>query len=52
MLLDAARQYAVQQGWKRIDVTTPPLPAFQSTLAFYEREGFTITGGRKLKTML
>ncbi|MCG8080274.1 MAG: GNAT family N-acetyltransferase, partial [Candidatus Thiodiazotropha taylori] len=24
-------------------------PQFDKTLAFYEREGFAITGGRKLK---
>jgi hypothetical protein len=28
------------------------LPAFERTLTFYEREGFAITGGRKLKTLL
>lgn len=52
MLLDAARFHAEQRGWKRLEVTTPPLPAFDKTLAFYEREGFTITGGRKLKISL
>ncbi len=30
-------------------MTTPPLPPFEKTLAFYEREGFAIAGGRKLK---
>jgi len=39
-------------GWKRLEVTTPPLPQFDNTLAFYEREGFAITGGRKLKLAL
>jgi len=29
-----------------------PLPQFERTLGFYEREGFTVTGGRKLKTAL
>jgi hypothetical protein len=33
-------------------VTTPPLPPFEKTLAFYEREGFAIAGGRKLKVAL
>jgi hypothetical protein len=40
------------RGWKRLEVTTPPLPQFEKTLAFYEREGFAITGGRKLKVLL
>jgi len=39
-------------GWTRLEVTTPPLPQFDKTLAFYTREGFSITGGRKLKVVL
>ena len=37
---------------KGLEVTTPPLPQFDKTLAFYEREAFAITGGRKLKVVL
>lgn len=48
-LLDEAKSFADQRGWSRLEVTTPPLPLFQRTLAFYEREGFCVTGGRKLK---
>lgn len=48
-LLDAARAFAAARGWTRLEVTTPPLPEFDRTLAFYEREGFAITGGRKVK---
>jgi len=48
----AARAFGASKGWTRLEVTTPPLPAFERTLAFYEREGFAITGGRKLKTLL
>jgi len=51
-LLDHARMFAASRGWKRLEVTTPPLPQFDRTLAFYEREGFAITGGRKLKLAL
>lgn len=47
-LIEALRALGVQRGWKRLEVTTPPLPEFQGTLAFYEREGFAVTGGRKL----
>lgn len=47
-----AKSFALARGWKRLEVTTPPLPQFERTLAFYEREGFSITGGRKLKTLL
>lgn len=48
-LLDEVKAQGVSRGWKYIEVTTPPLPEFDKTLAFYEREGFRVTGGRKLK---
>jgi GNAT superfamily N-acetyltransferase len=47
-LLAAAREHGRHQGWSRLEVTTPPLPAFDRTLAFYEQEGFALSGGRKL----
>ena len=51
-LLDAVRAHGREAGWSRLEVTTPPLPAFGRTLAFYEREGFAVAGGRKLRTPL
>ncbi len=51
-LLCEARSFGTARGWKRLEVTTPPLPQFDKALAFYEREGFAITGGRKLKVAL
>lgn len=48
-LLSHAKHFATSKDWSRLEVTTPPLPQFDKTLAFYEREGFAITGGRKLK---
>lgn len=51
-LLEQAKSFGRARGWKRLEVTTPPLPQFDRTLAFYEREGFAITGGRKLKVAL
>jgi GNAT superfamily N-acetyltransferase len=48
-LLDGAKEFGAQRGWTRLEVTTPPIPQFQRTLAFYEREGFAISGGRKLQ---
>lgn len=48
-LLDALRAHAVHCGWRKLEVTTPPLPEFRDTLAFYEREGFAVTVGRKLQ---
>lgn len=51
-LISEATQFAQARRWKRLEVTTPPLPQYDKTLAFYEREGFVITGGRKLKLAL
>jgi GNAT superfamily N-acetyltransferase len=48
-LIGAARRLAHSRGWRRIEVTTPPLPQFDRTMEFYRREGFTVSGGRKLK---
>ncbi|MEF3074775.1 GNAT family N-acetyltransferase [Methylobacter sp. Wu1] len=51
-LIDRARELAAVKEWTRLEVTTPPLPQFERTLEFYGKEGFTITGGRKLKAGL
>ncbi len=51
-LLDKAKDFGRSRGWKRLEVTTPPLPEFNKTLSFYEREAFEISGGRKLKVLL
>jgi len=51
-LIQAARAFGRTRQWKRLEVTTPPLPQFERTLAFYEREGFSVAGGRKLKMAL
>jgi len=51
-LLAAAAGYARQRGWQRLELCTPPLPAFERSLRFYERYGFEVTGGRKMKYAL
>jgi GNAT superfamily N-acetyltransferase len=51
-LLDAAADLARERHWRRLEVCTPPLPAFARSLAFYERHGFAVTGGRKLKRIV
>lgn len=51
-LVSQAKSFGTSRGWCRLEVTTPPLPEFDRTLAFYEREGFSVTGGRKLKVSL
>lgn len=52
LLLNHAKSFGKNMGWKRLEVTTPPLPQFDKTLAFYQRESFAITGDRKLKAVL
>lgn len=51
-LLEQARRLGHLRGWRRLEVTTPPLPQFDRTMAFYQREGFSLYGGRKLKLEL
>ncbi len=51
-LVSQAKAFGASRGWSRLEVTTPPLPQFVRTLVFYEREGFSITGGKKLKVAL
>jgi GNAT superfamily N-acetyltransferase len=51
-LMEQATTFGKTRGWTRLEVTTPPLPQYEKTLAFYEREGFVITGGRKLRRAL
>ncbi|MCG8429273.1 MAG: GNAT family N-acetyltransferase [Chromatiales bacterium] len=48
-LLNKAVTFAQTQGWQRLEVTTPPLPEFSRTLAFYQTRQFDISGGRKLR---
>lgn len=51
-LLDAVTALAREKGWRRVEVTTPPLPAFDATLAFYQGRGFVVAGGKKLCTII
>lgn len=51
-LLDKAKALGQARAWTRLEVTTPPLPSFDKTLAFYQTQGFAVTGGRKLKSFL
>ena len=41
-LMEQAVTFGKARGWTRLEVTTPPLPHFEKTLAFYEREAFAI----------
>ncbi|GJL53339.1 MAG: acetyltransferase [Nitrospirales bacterium] len=52
MLMVAVKEYGKQKSWKRLEVTTPPLPTFRRTFSFYQKVGFDVSGGRKLKVLL
>jgi GNAT superfamily N-acetyltransferase len=51
-LMQAAKEYGRSKGWKRLEVTTPPLPEFDRTFHFYETHGFDVAGGKKMKVLL
>ncbi|HET7059537.1 MAG TPA: GNAT family N-acetyltransferase [Nitrospiraceae bacterium] len=51
-LLTEAKRVGTTKGWRRLEVTTPPLPQFERTMAFYQRQGFNISGGRKMRADL
>jgi GNAT superfamily N-acetyltransferase len=41
--------FARSKSWKRLELCTPPVPEFDRTVAFYQANGFEITGGYKMK---
>ncbi len=51
-LLTKATDFGKIKEWRRLEVTTPPLPQFERTLTFYQANGFEVSGGRKLKIPL
>ncbi len=51
-LIEAAVDYADNMNWKRLELCTPPLPAFEKTVEFYQSNGFDITGGHKMKRII
>ncbi|MDE3021686.1 MAG: GNAT family N-acetyltransferase [Pseudomonadota bacterium] len=51
-LVNAVKAYGKHKGWKRLEVTTPPLPEFDRTFSFYEKQGFSVAGGKKMKIPL
>jgi len=49
VLLESVLKLAKDEDKIRIELTTPPLPAFEKSLDFYLKNGFEITGGKKVK---
>jgi len=52
LLFEEAKKFGLKKGWKRLEVTTPPVEKFSRTLKFYENVGFSVSGGRKMKVLL
>ncbi|OHU87774.1 MULTISPECIES: GNAT family N-acetyltransferase [Pseudoalteromonas] len=51
-LLQSVVKLAKQQGWKRLELCTPPLPQYKGTVEFYKSNGFEVTGGHKMKHVI
>ncbi len=52
MLIEQVKNYGKQHKWSCIELCTPPLPEFESTLNFYQKNGLTPVGGRKMRQAL
>jgi GNAT superfamily N-acetyltransferase len=50
-LIAAARTHGIRHGWRRLDVTAPPGPAWERSVRFYEKLDFVFTGP-KLRLVL
>ena len=51
-LIEQVKQYGVQQDWSCLELCTPPLPEFERTLNFYQKNGLMPVGGRKMRQAL
>jgi len=52
MLIEQVKEFGKQQGWSCIELCTPPLPEFERTLNFYQKNGLIPVGGRKMRQAL
>jgi len=52
LLLDQVRLYGIKENWSCIELCTPPLPEFEASLRFYQKNGLVPVGGRKMREML
>lgn len=48
-LITAVRDHAQAHDWACIELCTPPLPQFERTLEFYQANGLSPVGGRKMR---
>jgi len=52
MLIEQVKEYGHQHHWSSIELCTPPLPEFERTLNFYQKNGLIPVGGRKMRQYL
>jgi GNAT superfamily N-acetyltransferase len=52
MLVEQVKKYGKQHDWSCIELCTPPLPEFERTLNFYQKNGLIPVGGRKMRQAL
>lgn len=52
LLLKEVYAFGNTQRWSCVELCTPPLPQFERTLKFYERNGLSPVGGRKMRQIL
>jgi GNAT superfamily N-acetyltransferase len=48
-LISEVKDYGRKNGWSCIELCTPPLPEFERTLMFYQKNGLAPVGGRKMR---
>lgn len=51
-LLAHIKNYGRENGWSCIELCTPPLPEFERTLLFYQKNGLVPVGGRKMRQQI
>jgi GNAT superfamily N-acetyltransferase len=52
MLIEQVKAYGKKHNWSCIELCTPPLPEFERTLSFYQKNGLIPVGGRKMRQTL
>ncbi len=52
MLIEQVQSYGKKYNWSCIELCTPPLPEFERTLSFYQKNGLIPVGGRKMRQEL
>jgi len=52
LLVEQVKNYGNKHDWSCIELCTPPLPEFERTLNFYQKNGLIPVGGRKMRQAL